>query len=215
VRTGWVSASGRVLEPHRFVHCGGTFTGYYSRVKLLRIVGAILIMAGAVSCVAALVASSGTPNCGPGYSAACPPSAVNDFYLVIAGFMGFAIGLVMIVVSTLVIASRKRKEREAEDIQFMQSASMATGVVTAMRDTGQTVNDDPLAEIAISYTRLDGNPAQATVTQIVPRLAVPRPGDPATVWYDTSGPKVVAKFVSPAVGQPTDTDVREEDLSQG
>jgi hypothetical protein len=184
-------------------------------VKLLRIVGAILIMAGAASCVTALVASSGTPDCGPGYSAPCPQGALNDFYLVIAGFMGFAVGLVMIVVTTLAIASRKRKQQEAEDIQFMQSAPMVTGVVTALRDTGQTIDDDPRAEITISYTRLGGTPEQATVTQIVPRLAVPRPGDPAAVWYDPSGPRVVAKFGSPAVGQPTDINVRKEDSSQG
>jgi hypothetical protein len=173
-------------------------------MKALRLAGAVLILLGGASIVTALVASSGSPNCGPGYAAPCPPSLLHDFYLVGAGFLAFAVGLVMIVAATIVLASRKRKQQEAEDSQFMQSAPMATGVVTGLRDTGQTVGNDPRAEITIGYTRPDGTPAQATVTQVVPRLEVPRPGDPAIVWYDPSSPKAVARFGSPALGQPRD-----------
>jgi hypothetical protein len=84
---------------------------------------------------------------------------------------------------------------------------MAAGVVIGLRDTGVTVDNDPRAEITISYTRLDGTPVQATVTQVVPRLEVPRPGDPVTVWYDPSSPKVVARFGSPVLRQPGDSDI--------
>jgi hypothetical protein len=139
----------------------------------------------------------------------------HDFLLVGAGFLAFAIGLVMIVVGTVVMASRKRQQQEAEDSRFTLSAPMATGVVTGLRDTGETAGDDPRAEITISYTRLDGTLAQATVTQVVPRLEVPRPGDPATVWYDPSSPKVVAKFGSPILRQPEDSDIGIEDVSPG
>jgi Protein of unknown function (DUF3592) len=165
-----------------------------ARVKALRLAGTVLIVAGGALIVTALVASRGSPNCGPGYATPCPPGVLDDAFLVGAGFLAFAAGIVMIVAASLVMASRKRKQQEAEDSQFTQSAPMATGVVTALRDTGETVGNDPRAEITISYTRLDGTPAQATVTQVVPRLEVPRPGDPAIVWYDPSSPKVVAKF---------------------
>ena len=173
-----------------------------ARVKALRLAGAVLIVVGGASFVIALVASSGSPNCGPGYAAPCPPGLLHDFFLVGAGFLAFAAGIVMIVAATLVIASRKRAQQETEDSQFTRSAPMATGVVTGLRDTGETVGNDPRAEITISYTRPDGTSTQVTVTQVVPRLEVPRPGDPAIVWYDPSSPKVVAKFGAPALRQP-------------
>jgi hypothetical protein len=178
-----------------------------ARVKTMRVTGAILIVVSAASIVIALVASSGSPDCGPGYATPCSSGVVHSALLVGAGFLAFAVGLVMIVVGTVVAASRKRQQQEAEDRQFTESAPMATGVVTGLRDTGETVNDDPRAEITISYTRPDGTPAQATVTQVVPRLEVPRPGDPATVWYDPSSPKAVAKFGSPMPGHPGDSDI--------
>jgi len=180
-----------------FRHVAAPVAASIARVKALRLAGAILIVVGGALCVTALVAASGSPNCGPGYAAPCSPGQIHDFFLVIAGFLAFAIGIVMIVAGTLGIASRKRKQQEAEDSRFTQSAPMATGVVTGLRDTGETVGNDPRAEITISYTRLHGTPAQVTVTQVVPRLEVPRPGDPAIVWYDPSSPKVVAKFGSP------------------
>jgi hypothetical protein len=186
-----------------------------ARVKALRLAGAILIVVGGALGVTALVASSRSLNCGPGYATPCSPGLLQDFLLVIAGFLAFAVGLVMIVVGTLVIASRKKKQQEAEESQFTQSAPMATGVVTGLRDTGETDNNDPRAEITISYTRLDGTAVQATVTQVVPRLEVPRPGDPATVWYDPSSPKVVVKFGSPMLGQAGDSDIGIEDVSPG
>jgi hypothetical protein len=177
-----------------------------AHVKALRLAGAVLIVLGGAAFVTALVASSGSPNCGPGYAAPCPSGVLDDALLVGAGFLALAAGIVMIVAASLVMASRKRKQQEAADSEFTRSAPMANGVVTALRDTGETVGNDPRAEITISYTRLDGTPAQVTVTQVVPRLEVPRPGDPAIVWYDPSSPKVVAKFGSPALRQPADTD---------
>jgi Protein of unknown function (DUF3592) len=169
-----------------------------TRVKALRVAGAILIVVGVAAVATALVASSGSPNCGPGYATSCSPGQFRYFLLTGAGFLAFAIGLVMIVAGSLATASRKRRQQKAEDGQFIQSAPMATGVITGLRDTGETVGNDPRAEITISYTRLDGTPAEVTVSQVVPRLEVPQPGDPATVWYDPSGPKVVANFGDPA-----------------
>jgi hypothetical protein len=186
-----------------------------ARVKALRLAGAMLIVAGGALGVTALVASGRSPSCGPGYATPCSAGLVRDFVLVIAGFLAFAIGLVMIVTGTVVIASRTKKQQEAEDSQFTQWAPMATGVVTGLRDTGETVNSDPRAEITVSYTRLDGTAVQVTVTQVVPRLEVPRPGDPVTVWYDPSSPKVVVKSGSPMLGQAQDSDVGIEDVSPG
>lgn len=89
------------------------------------------------------------------------------------------------------------EERIAADRLFRERATMVAGTVTALRDTGVTINDDPEAGIMISYTRADGTPAQVETVQVVPRLEVPRPGDPATVWYDPASGKALASLGRP------------------
>lgn len=46
--------------------------------------------------------------------------------------------------------------------------------------------------------------AQVETIEVVPRLEIPRCGDPATVWYDPSTGKAIAKLGSPqSHGAPT------------
>ena len=54
-------------------------------------------------------------------------------------------------------AKRKAIEEQiAEEARFKQRATMAMGTVTALRDTGTTINDNPEAAITVTYTRADG-----------------------------------------------------------
>ena len=97
-------------------------------------------------------------------------------------------------------AAAKRKAIEeliAEETRFKQGAAIAEGTVTALRDTGTTINDDPEAAITISYARADGTTAETEIVAVVPRLEIPRRGDPATVWYDPGTSKAIAKLGSP------------------
>lgn len=95
-------------------------------------------------------------------------------------------------------AKRKAIEEQiAEEARFKQRATMAMGTVTALRDTGTTINDNPEAAITVTYTRADGMTAQVETIEVVPRLEIPRRGDPATVWYDPSTGKAIAKLGSP------------------
>ncbi len=46
--------------------------------------------------------------------------------------------------------------------------------------------------------------AHVETIEVVPRLEIPRRGDPATVWYDPSTGKAIAKLGSPqSHGAPT------------
>jgi uncharacterized membrane protein len=94
-------------------------------------------------------------------------------------------------------ARKSAREQIAADREFRERATMVAGTVTALRDTGVTINDNPQAAIMISYTRADGIPAQAETVQVLPRLQIPRPGDPATVWYDPATGKALAELGSP------------------
>lgn len=103
-------------------------------------------------------------------------------------------------------AAKRRavKRRSAEEAAFKRSAVVTAGTVTALRDTGATINDDPEAAITITYTTADGTAAQVEIVEVVPRLEVPRRGDPATVWYDPSTGRALAQLGGPqSLGPPT------------
>jgi hypothetical protein len=101
---------------------------------------------------------------------------------------------------------RRAQEHIASDGQFRQAATVVAGTVTALRDTGITINGNPQAVVTISYTRADGGLAQAETVQVLPRLEIPRPGDPATVWYDPVSGKALASLGAPdAHTAPADT----------
>jgi hypothetical protein len=95
-------------------------------------------------------------------------------------------------------AKRRAIEAQiAEEARFMQGASMVAGTVTALTDTGVTINDNSEAAVTITYTRGDGTTAEVETTQVVPRPEIPRRGDPATVWYAVSTGRAIAKLGSP------------------
>lgn len=97
-----------------------------------------------------------------------------------------------------IAAKRKAvQEQIAADALFRERATMVAGTVTALRDTGETINDNPQAAIMISYTRADGTAARVETIQVVQRLEIPRPGDPATVWYDPFSGKALARIGGP------------------
>ena len=109
--------------------------------------------------------------------------------------LGFAIGRGAVRAGA---AKRKAVEEQiAEERRFMQRATMVAGTITALSDTGETINDNPEAAVTITYTRGDGTTAQVETVEVVPRLEIPRRGDPATVWYELSTGRAIAKLGSP------------------
>jgi hypothetical protein len=109
--------------------------------------------------------------------------------------LGFVIGWAAVRAGA--VKRRTIEERIAEEGRFMQRATMVAGTVTALSDTGVTINDNPEAAVTISYTRGDGTTAQVETIEVVPRLEIPRRGDPATVWYEVSTGRAIAKLGSP------------------
>jgi hypothetical protein len=71
---------------------------------------------------------------------------------------------------------------------------MVAGTITALRDTGTTIDDNPQAAITVRYTWRDGTTAEVEKVQVVPRLEISRRGDPATVWYDSLTGKAIAEL---------------------
>ena len=107
-----------------------------------------------------------------------------------------ALGIVIgwAVVRGAAAKRRASEARIAEETQFKQRATMVAGTVTVLRDTGTTVGDNPQAAITVRYTRRDGTTDELETVQVVPRLEIPRRGDPATVWYDSLTGKAIVEF---------------------
>jgi hypothetical protein len=81
---------------------------------------------------------------------------------------------------------------EAETAAFKASALRAQGIVLSLADTGESEANDPIARIVVGYTRANGTAARVETTERLPRLAIPRPGDPVTVWYDPESDRAIA-----------------------
>jgi hypothetical protein len=168
------------------------------------------LMGGAVAAIAVgsvmslgiglLVAMLTAGGAAVGYALTVPASMRTGEYVTAGVSLGllalvFAMGLSVLRQS----GTRRRAatERTAADERFRQRAVMVAGTVTALRDTGVTVNDNPQAVVVIGYTRPDGTPGQAETVQVLPRLEIPRSGDPATVWYDPATGEARAALGSP------------------
>jgi hypothetical protein len=86
--------------------------------------------------------------------------------------MGIAIGW-----AALRGAAAKRRaieEQMAEETRREQRAMRVAATVTALRDTGTTVDDNPQAAIMVRYARRDGTTFEVETVQVAP------PGNPAT-----------------------------------
>ena len=75
------------------------------------------------------------------------------------------------------------KKAKAENL--IATGRRGVGVVTGVRDTGMTVNDNPRVKMTFRIEPLDGSaPFEARKTSTVSRIAIPRTGDRYPVWYD-------------------------------
>ncbi|WP_445149474.1 SHOCT domain-containing protein [Baekduia sp. Peel2402] len=75
------------------------------------------------------------------------------------------------------------KKAKAENL--IASGLRGVGIVTDVRDTGMTVNDNPRVKMVFRVEPLDGSAAfEAKKTSTVSRVAIPRAGDRYPVWYD-------------------------------
>jgi hypothetical protein len=131
------------------------------------------------------------------YSLTVAPSQRTGEYITAGVSLGVGALAYAITRSVLKQVGRLEREQTTEDRQFRERATMVPGTVIDLRDTGVTINNNPQAAITVSYARDDGTPAQLEMVQVLPRLEIPRRGDPATVWYDPVSDKAQASLGSP------------------
>jgi len=76
----------------------------------------------------------------------------------------------------------KKKQRVAN---LMENGSLAVGTILSVRDTGTTVNNAIRIDMRFRIDPLDGSGAfEASKKKLMPRTAIPQPGQRFPVWYD-------------------------------
>lgn len=67
----------------------------------------------------------------------------------------------------------------------------AEAVVLDISDTGITINDNPKVRLKLKVYPKDREPYEATVSQVVSRVTIPRVGDRVYVKFDPNNPSNV------------------------
>jgi len=67
----------------------------------------------------------------------------------------------------------------------------AEAVVLDISDTGITINDNPKVRLKLNVYPRDKEPFEATVSQVVSRVTIPRVGDRVFVKFDPNNPSNV------------------------
>ena len=98
----------------------------------------------------------------------------------------------------LLAAPLMRGKREKAE-KLLRGGVRAPAVVTAVEDTGMTVNDNPRVKLTFEIRPEGGAPFSAEKTVVVSRVSIPRAGDTATAWYDPATPQdFMVSFDDPA-----------------
>lgn len=106
----------------------------------------------------------------------------GTFALVFGAFF-----LLPVLLPLFLIPYGKRRARRAE--RLVAEGKRAIATVTAIEDTGVTINNNPRVRLTLSIQPEDGGPAfDGEKAMVVPRVDIPRVGDRYPVWYDPQDP---------------------------
>lgn len=85
------------------------------------------------------------------------------------------------------------KKKREKAMNLVEHGATAVGTITAVRDTGVTMNDNPRVELVFRFDPLDGSPAlEASKKATVSRVRIPQAGQRYPVFYDPADPQSFA-----------------------
>ena len=104
-------------------------------------------------------------------------------------FFGGFLLLAGAMLPAAIVLRRKAGSYSATRARLLATGERGTGTVTAVRDTGVTINEDPGVEISLRIEPDFGaGTFEGTLRTIVSRVGVPRPGDRLRVVFDRTDP---------------------------
>ena len=116
------------------------------------------------------------------------PNFFDDYgwIVIVASIIFFFIFPSRIFRKVLGLEGNKKQEQ-----WLLTYGTPAKATITALEDTGTTINDNPLAKMTIQVQPDFGAGFTATLEVLVSRLAIPRVGDVLQVRYDPQKPSVM------------------------
>jgi hypothetical protein len=108
------------------------------------------------------------------------PSGASGWQL--AAIINAAVGIPIGLAPLVMLFSRRSKADAAESL--MRDGSRAPGEVTAVEDTGITIDENPRVTIAVRVDAPGQAPFDVRKTFTASRVDMPRRGDRCTVFYD-------------------------------
>ncbi|MEA2410819.1 MAG: hypothetical protein QOC77_1380 [Thermoleophilaceae bacterium] len=84
------------------------------------------------------------------------------------------------------LAGRRKSQ---QFVQLTANGKHASGVITAVHDTGITVNDNPRVKMTVRVEPPAEAPFTIEKTSTVSRVSIPRVGDRCSVYYDPTNPQ--------------------------
>jgi TctA family transporter len=91
------------------------------------------------------------------------------------------LGVLLLIVTVLAASARRRKEKRMAEV--IETGRRALGTVSEVRATGTEINDMPYLEFSVAFRDHLGGERWVTKKSVFPPGSVPRPGDPAVVWF--------------------------------
>ena len=111
-----------------------------------------------------------------GPAASTGPGSKTGAIIVAATFIPLGLG------PLLLLPLRRLGRSKTEALE--EKGKRAPGVVTAVRDTGVTINENPRVHVDVRVEPPGEEPFQVTHTATISRVSLPRAGDRVTVIYD-------------------------------
>ena len=103
-----------------------------------------------------------------------------DFGAMIWVTIASSIVLPIVIIGVVLFVFLRAQGRRT---RLQSNGTRARGTVTAVADTGVTINGNPRARFDLLVEPAGGPAFNATATQVVSRLAIPRVGDVVAVRY--------------------------------
>ncbi len=94
------------------------------------------------------------------------------------------LGVILVSLLVFYLNARSLLKRDPAQERLLTHGETASAEVLAIRDTGSTMNRDPVVALTLRVKPRYGSTFQVETNTLVSRVAVPRPGDVIHIKYD-------------------------------
>lgn len=104
------------------------------------------------------------------------------------------LAIVLLVAGALGVGFGRYVYHDIHESSLRKNGVHVQGHVVSVKDTGDRINDDPVADVTVEFAAADGAIVRGTTIERVSTIDAPRlvPGAGVRVWYDPAKPTDIA-----------------------